>query len=114
MNASGQVMFLVGVVALSTAYAYYLDVKRDAANHRFLEWLKTERQGSWNALTPSDRLLSIRAVEILRRGVLADDTEFIDRYRNTRHGFRFAIAMSAAGVGVALLILGTVTLDWSW
>jgi hypothetical protein len=114
MKTSGQVMFLVTVLALCTGYAFYLNVRREAANHRFLEWLKTERQGSCNALTPSDRLLSIRAVEILRRGVLADDTEFIDRYRNTRHGFRFAIAMSAAGVGVALLILGTVTLDWSW
>lgn len=107
-------MFLVSVVALSTAYAYYLDVKRDAANRRFLAWVRTEREESWDTLTRSDRFLSIRAIEILRRGALADDSEFLDRYRGTRHGLRFAIAMGTAGVGVALLILGTVFLGWGW
>lgn len=107
-------MLLVTVVALCTGYAFYLDVRREAENRRFLEWLKTERQASWDALARSDRFLSIRAVEILRRGALADDAEFLARYQLTKHGFRFAVAMSAGGVGVALLVLGTVLFDWSW
>jgi hypothetical protein len=107
-------MFLVTVVALCTGYAFYLDVRREAANHRFLQWLKTERRASWDGLTRSDRFLSIRAIEILRRGALADDAEFHTRYQLTKHGFRFAVAMSTACVGVALLVLGTVFFDWSW
>ena len=107
-------MFLVAVVALSTGYAFYLDVRREAANHRLIEWLRTERRTSWDALSRSDRFLTIRAVEILRRGPLSDDAEFQAHYRLTRHGIRFAIAMIAAGAAVAILILGTILFDWGW
>ena len=114
METSVQVMFLVTVVALSTGYAFYLDMRREAENQRFVEWLRTERKANWDALTRSDRFLTIRAVEILRRGPLADDAEFGARYRPTRHGIRFATAMTVAGAGIALLVLGTVFYDWSW
>jgi len=114
METSVQVMFLVVVVAVATVYAFYLDVRLGAENHRFLEWLKTERQAAWEALTRSDRFLTIRAVEILRRGSLADDEEFHAHYQLTRPGARFVIAMSAAGTGIALLIVGTVYFNWNW
>jgi hypothetical protein len=114
MTASVPVMFLVAVVALSTGYAFYLDVRREAANHRLTEWLRTERKTSWEALSRSDRFLTIRAVEILRRGPLLDDAEFQARYRLTRHGIRFAIAMITAGAAVAILILGNALFDWNW
>ena len=107
-------MFLVIVVAVSTVYAFYLDVRLGAENHRFLEWLKTDRKADWDALTRSDRFLTIRAVEILRRGALADDAEFHAHYQLTRHGTRFITAMSAAGTGIALLVLGTVFFEWNW
>jgi len=45
---------------------------------------------------------------------LADDAEFQARYRQARHGTRFAVAMSVAGTAIALLILGTEFLDWNW
>jgi hypothetical protein len=114
MSASLQVMVVVSVVAISTIYAFYLDVRRDAEDGRFLEWLKTERKTEWDALSRSDRFLSIRAVEILRRSALADDADFQDRYRLTRHGKRFAIAMTVALTGIAVLVLGTVLFDWEW
>ena len=114
MKTSVQVMLLVIVVLVSTVFAFVLDVRRGVENDRFLEWLKTERKADWNALTRSDRLLTIRAVEILRRGPLVDDAEFHARYQLTRHGTRFAIAMSVAGTGIALLVLGTVFFDWNW
>jgi len=114
MNASLQVMFLVITVAVSTVFAFYLDVRLGAENDRFLNWLKTERKVHWDGLTRSDRFLTIRAVEMLRRGPLADDAEFHARYQLTRHGTRFAIAMSVAGTGIALLVLGTVFFDWNW
>ncbi len=107
-------MFLVVVVALSVGYAFYEDVRRQAEHRRFLEWLKTERTADWNALSRSDRFMAIRAVEILRRGTLADDPEFEVRYRATRHGSRFAVAMMVAGASVALLLLGTAFLGWAW
>ena len=75
MNASVQVMFLVIVVAVSTIFAFFLEVRRGVENDRFVEWLKTKRKPDWDALTRSDRFLTIRAVEILRRGALADDAE---------------------------------------
>ena len=107
-------MFLVIVGVASTVYAFYLDVRRGAENDRFLEWLKTERRVDWDALTRADRFLTIRAVEMLRRGPLADDAEFHARYQLTRHGTRFAIAMSVAAAVIALLILGTLFLEWHW
>lgn len=107
-------MFLVTVAALAMGYAFYLDVRRDAEHRRFLEWLKTERKAHWEALSRADRLLAIRAVEILRRGPLADDSEFNVRYRATRHGRRFGGAMLVGGVSITLLLVGTTFLDWSW
>jgi hypothetical protein len=114
MEASVQVMFVVTVVAVSTIYAFFLDVRRGVENDRFVEWLKTDRKDAWDALTRSDRFLTIRAVEILRRGAMADDEEFHARYRLTRHGSRFATAMSVAGTGIALVVLGSVFFDWKW
>ena len=114
MDTSVQVMFLVIVVAVSTVSAFVLDVRRGIENDRFVAWLKTERESDWDALTRSDRFLTIRAVEILRRGALADDAEFHVRYQLTRHGTRFAIAMSVAGAGIALVVLGTVFFGWNW
>ena len=114
MDASVQVMFLVIVVAVSTVFAFVLEVRRGVENDRFVEWLKTERKSDWDSLTRADRLLTIRAVEILRRGALADDAEFHARYQLTRHGTRFAAAMSVAGAGIALVVLGTVVFGWNW
>ncbi len=114
MKTSVQVMFLVIVGVASTVYAFYLEVRRGTKNDQFLDWLKTRRSADWDALTRADRFLTIRAVEILRRGSLADDTEFHARYQLTRHGTRFALAMFVAGAAIAILILGTVFLDWNW
>ena len=114
MKTSIQVMFLVIVVGLSTIYAFYLDVRLEAENHRFLKWLRTERTADWEALSRADRFLTIRAVQILRRGPLADDAEFQARYQLTRHGVRFVIAMTVACAGIALLVLGTAFFDWNW
>jgi ABC-type Fe3+-siderophore transport system permease subunit len=114
METSIQVMFLVTVVAVSTVFAFYLDVRREAEIGRFVEWLKTERTADWGALTRSDRFLTIRAVEILRRGALAGDGEFHARYQRTRHDIRFATAMIVALAGIALLLVGTTLFDWKW
>ena len=114
METSIQVMFLVTVVAVSTVFAFYLDVRREAEFGRFVEWLKTERTADWQALTRSDRFLTIRAVEILRRGALAEDPEFHIGYQRTRPGRRFVTAMIVAGAGIALLVLGTTLFEWSW
>lgn len=114
MNASAPVMLLVIVVAVSTIFAFLLEVRRGVENDRFVEWLKTERKADWETLTRSDRLLSTRAVEMLRRGALADDAEFHARYQLTRHGIRFATAMSVAGTGIALVVFGSVFFDWNW
>ena len=114
MQTSVQVMFLVVVDVVATGYAFYLEIRRSARSDRFLEWLKIERTADWDALSRADRFLTVRAVEILRRGPLAQDDEFHARYRLTRHGTRFAIAMSVAGAAIALLVLGTTLLNWSW
>ncbi|MDH3730878.1 MAG: hypothetical protein OES13_07140 [Acidimicrobiia bacterium] len=114
MKASVEVMVLVTVGVVSAVYAFVLDVRRGIENDRFLEWLRTERQEEWQALSRADRLLSVRAVEILRRGALANDAEFAERYQLTRYGTRFAIAMSVAGASIALVLLGTAFFDWRW
>ena len=114
MNADVEIVVLVVVAAVSTVYAFVLDVRRGAENDRFVEWLKTERKADWEGLTRLDRLLTIRAVEILRHGPLAADAEFQSRYQSTRHGIRFAVAMSTAAAAIALVILGTRLLDWNW
>lgn len=114
MTASVQVMVLVSVGVVAIVYAFYLDVRRGVRSDRFLAWLKTERKAEWEALSRADRFLPGRAVEILRRGPLAADTEFHSRYQATRHGRRFGIAMTVAAAAIALLVLGTVYLGWSW
>ena len=114
MNASVQVMVLVTVGVISTIYAFVLDVRRGLEADRFLAWLKAERSIYWDALSRVDRFLTIRAVEILRRGPLAGDAEFHDRYRATRHGARFAFAMSVSATVIALLVIGTVVFEWNW
>lgn len=114
METSIQVMVLVTVVAVSTVFAFHLDVRRGAEFARFVEWLKTERKVDWQALNRSDRVLTIRAVEILRRGALAGDAEFLARYQRTRHDTRFATAMIIAVAGIAVLVLGTTLFDWKW
>ena len=114
METSLEVMFLVTVGALSAIYAFYLEVRRGAEDDRFLGWLKSERKSEWDALTRSDRFLTIRAVEILRRGPLAADAEFQARYQRTRPGKRFETAMWVAVAAIALVILGTLFLDWNW
>jgi len=107
-------MVLVTTGVISTVYTFYLEVKPSARNDQFLDWLKNERTAEWDAMTRADRLLTVRAVEMLRRGALADDREFLDRYQTTRHDKRFGISMIVAGAAIAVLILGTVILDWSW
>jgi hypothetical protein len=114
METSIQVMVLVSVVAVSTVFAFYLDVRRQAELSRFVEWLKNDREADWQTLTRSDRFLTIRAVEILRRGALAGDAEFQARYQGSRHDRRFATAMIVAGAGIALLVVGTTLFDWNW
>jgi hypothetical protein len=114
MKPSIQVMFFVIVGALSAVYAFLLEVRRGVEDDRFLAWLKTNRRAEWDALTRSDRFLTVRAVEILRRGPLANDADFQSRYHMTRHGTRFFIALSIAGVAITLLLLGTFLLDWNW
>ena len=114
METSFEVMFLVIVALAATGYAFYQDVRRSAENDRFLEWIKTERSAEWQALTRSDRFLTIRAVEILRRGSLAADAEFVARYHETRHGKRFLVAMGIAGGAIATLLIGTEALGWVW
>jgi hypothetical protein len=114
METSTQVMFLVTVVALSTVFAFYLDVGREAEFGRFVEWLKTETKADWQALTRADRLPAIRAVEILRRGALAEDPEFQIGYQGTRHGARYPTAIVVAGAGIALLGLCTALFEWNW
>lgn len=114
METSIQVMVLVSVVAMATLFAFYLDVRRQAEYRRFVEWLKSDREADWRNLTRSDRFLSIRAVEILRRGALAGDAEFQARYRRTRHDRRFATAMIVALTGIGLLVAGTTLFDWTW
>lgn len=107
-------MFLVSVTMLSVVYAFILEVRRGFEQDRLLEWLKTERRAAWDALPRSDRFLTARAVEILRRGPLASDADFHARYQMTKHGKRFAVAMSIAVAAIALLLLGTRFLGWSW
>ena len=107
-------MFLVSVSMLSVVYAFFLEVRRGFEQDRLLEWLKTERRADWDALPRSDRFLIVRAVEILRRGPLASDADFHAHYQMTKHGTRFAVAMSIAVTAIALLVLGTRFLDWSW
>lgn len=107
-------MFLVSVTALSVVYAFILEVRRGFEQDRLLEWLKAERAADWDALPRSDRFLTVRAVEILRRGALASDADFHARYQMTRHGSRFAVAMSIAVTAIALLLIGTRFFGWSW
>jgi len=107
-------MFLVSVTMLSVLYAFFLEVRRGVEEDRLLEWLKTERRADWDALTRSDRFLTMRAFEVLRRGSLASDADFNAHYQMTRHGTRFAVAMSIAVTAIALLALGTRFLDWNW
>ncbi|MDH3260501.1 MAG: hypothetical protein OEM81_14105 [Acidimicrobiia bacterium] len=114
MKTNVEVMFLVIVGVVSTVYAFYLEMRRRVENDRFIQWLKSERRVDWDALTRSDRVLTIRAIEILRRGALANDAEFHARYQLTRHGTRFVVAMSVACSGIALLGLGTVFFGWNW
>lgn len=114
MKTSIQVVFFVIVGTLSAVYAFLLEVRRGLEDDRFLAWLKTKRSAEWSALTRSDRFLTVRAVEILRRGPLANDAEFRSRYQMTRHGIRFFIALIIACVAIALLLLGTLLLDWNW
>jgi hypothetical protein len=114
METSIQIMVLVIVVLVSTVYAFTLDVRREGEFGRLVEWLKTERKADWQALTRSDRFLTIRAVEILRRGALAGDGDFHARYQRTRHGTRFVTAMIIAVTGIALLVSGTTLFGWKW
>ena len=114
METSVQVKLFVILGVASACYAFYLDVRRGAENERFLEWLMAERSADWDGLTRADRFLTVRAVELLRRGALADDADFHARYQLTRHGIRFGVAMSVAGAAIALLIFGTTFLEWNW
>jgi hypothetical protein len=114
MKPSVHVMFFVIIGALSAVYAFLLEVRRGIEDDRFLEWPKTNRRAEWRALTRSDRFLTVRAVEILRRGPLANDAAFHSRYQMTRHGSRFFIALSIAGVAITLVLQGTLLLDWNW
>ena len=114
MKTDVRVMVLVTVAGLAAVYAYILDWRLASEKDRFLEWLKTERSAEWGALTRSDRFLSIRAVEILRRGPLADDSEFHARYQLTRPGRRFLTAIGVSATAIALTLLGTTVFDWNW
>lgn len=114
METSVQIMVLVIIVLVSTVYAFSLDIRRGAALRRLIEWLKSDRAAEWQALTRSDRFLTIRAVEILRRGALAGDADFHVRYRETRHPKRFVVAMTVAATGIGLLVLGTTYFGWTW
>ncbi len=114
METSVQIIVLVIVVLVATVYAFSLDIRRGAAFRRLIDWLKSDRAAEWQALTRSDRFLTIRAVEILRRGALAGDDDFHVRYRETRHATRFMVAMIVAFAGIALLVLGTTYFGWTW
>ena len=114
MSTSPEVKVTVIVVAAATLYGFYLDIRSGRANDRLMKWLKSERRVEWDELSRSDRFLSMRAIEILRRGALNDDAEFHDRYQQTRPDRRFAAAMIVAVASVALLLIGTKYLGWDW
>lgn len=114
MTASFPVMLLVSVGVMAGVYAFVLEVRRGVKTDRLLEWLKRERKADWDGLSRLDRILTVRAVEMLRRGALAGDADFQARYQMTRHGTRFALAMSIAAVAVALVLAGTTWLGWEW
>jgi Flp pilus assembly protein TadB len=114
MDAGIPVMVLVSLTAGFTLYAFVLEIRRSSESSRLITWLETERTEAWDALSRSDRFLAVRALEILRRGALFADEEYLTRFRRTKHGKRFAVAMIASAAAIALLLIGTSFLDWRW
>lgn len=107
-------IILVTIAAISLVYAFVLEWRRSSAFARLLSWLRTERAENWDALSRADRLLSIKAVEILRRGPLSDDDEFQGQYRASKHGRQFAVSMSLGFISIVLAVIGTQVFDWDW
>lgn len=114
MDASIPVMVLVSLTAVSTIYAFVLDIRRGNETRQLITWLETERAEAWDSLSRSDRFLTVRAFEILRRGALSADEAYLTRFRRTKHGRRFGAAMLVSGTAIALLLIGTSVLDWQW
>lgn len=113
-TSPGVMIFTLLTIAV-TLYAWWLSIDRSRRRQHLVRWLQEHRPQAWSGMPPSVRFLPYGGIEYLRRHVLADDPEFIERYRDTgRHNRRQLAMLLLAAAGIAVVQVGTRYLGWVW
>jgi hypothetical protein len=115
-STSPEIIVLILAAAASALYAWW---RWDRENRRFrllVEWLREHHRQRWADLPWLSRNINIAGgVEHLRRDALADDPEFMARYREAKRGKGLTLLAILVGMGlIGAIALGVRYLGWSW
>ncbi len=94
-------------------YAWWLSIDRMRRLRRLARWLEEHRTEVWSDMPAAARLSPTSGIDYLRQGALAQDPDFIERYRHaTRHGRRSLAMQLLAAAAIAIVAIGTR--NWGW
>ncbi|MCK4868111.1 MAG: hypothetical protein KAT39_08670 [Alphaproteobacteria bacterium] len=114
-STSPGVMIFILLALAATLYSWWLSFDRVRRLRDLTEWLREHRPQAWSATPPATRYHPSGGIEYLRHHELAQDPEFIERYRKANRYTRRRLAMLLlATAGIAMVYVGTRYLGWVW
>ncbi len=119
MEASGtslEIMVLLTIAAAVVLYAWWLSIAESRRRRDLAAWLRQHHGERWDRLPWLSRnLITVHAIELLRRGGLAEDPDFMTRYRAMKSGKGRQLALLALTmVLIGAVGLGVRYLGWTW
>ena len=107
----------VSIAAVALVYAYVCEIRMDSAARRVRSWLEEARPEAWTGLNAVHRhaLGGRIGLKALRKGRLADDDDFAERYAKVAAlERRKLVGMLFGALGIAVAITGSAVFGWAW
>jgi len=107
---------LIIAAAALTLFAWWLSARNDKRTRALTDYLKSNHEAFWRALPWHARNLNpSAAIEAYRRSGEAVEPEFLELYEARRTASRkLFLALAIAVTPIAILLIGTGLLGWSW
>ncbi len=116
-TATSPIVILLGLAAAAAVFSAWALAFRERRRFRALvAWIETRHEARWNALPAVARRFNVAGgVEHLRRHDLAEDPEFMARYRAVKRSKPWQVILQVAAVAlIGAILLGIRYLDWIW
>ena len=114
-STSPGVMIFILLSLAAVLYAWWLSVDRSRRLRQLVRWLREHRGQAWSDIPSAARATPTGGIESLRQHGMAQDPEFIKRYREaTRHNRRQLAMLVLAAAGIGVVAVGTLYWGWVW